>query len=127
MIAPINRGPFRGDSGTTIRLDCSITPGVEVDQYYVTWRSASDQGQVFYESLPPHFNRDPINVDPQRYSIDPRNFSLYIHDVTPADGAHEYICVLGVEDPSPDYFTRSLIYTRTQSMNLSLSVSSKSL
>ncbi len=124
-IDPINRGPFCGDAGSTIRLDCSITPGVLVDQYYVVWKSASDRSRVFYQSFPPHFSRDFINIDSQRYSVDRNNFSLYIHGVTPADGAHDYVCVLGVEDPLQR--TRSFIYTRTNKFNLSLSVFCKSL
>ena len=114
---PINRGPFPGGAGSTVRLDCSITPGVVVDQYYVTWRS---QTQALYVLFPPHFNRDPFNIDSQRYSLDPGNFSLFIHDVTPADGTHDYFCILGVEDPHPDFRTRQFVYTQTESERLSL-------
>ncbi len=118
QIEPINRGAFRGAAKTTIRLDCSITPGVLVDQYYVTWRSASNQSLVFYQSFPPHLKRNPINIDSQHYSVDPGNFSLYIHNVTPADGAHEYVCVLGVEDPMD--LDSTLLYTHTGNFHLSL-------
>ncbi len=124
QIEPINKGPFRGVPGSTVRLDCSITPGVLVDQYYVTWRSASNQSLVFYQSFPPRLNRNPINIDSQHYSLDPGNFSLYIHDVTAYDGAHDYACVLGVEDPME--ITSTLLYTRTENVYLSLSILSKS-
>ncbi len=118
ITAPINRGPFFGAVGTTVRLECSITPGVLVDQYYVTWRSASNQSLVFYQSFPPHLNSTPINIDSQHYSVDPGNFSLYIHNVTVYDRAHDYVCVLGVEDPMQT--TEILVYTSTMSVNLTL-------
>ncbi len=41
-------------------------------------------------SFPPHFNRDSINIDSEHYSVDRNNFSLFIHDVTSEDGAHDY-------------------------------------
>ncbi len=122
-VTPINRGPFYGAAGSTVRLDCSITPGVVVSQYFVTWRSASDQSRVFYESFPPSFNRNPINRDIQRYSVDATNFSLFIHDVMPEDGADDYVCVLGVEDPTPG--GRNLLYTQTEDVNITLFVSRK--
>ncbi len=127
MSESINRGPFHGDAGSTVRLDCSITPGVLVDQYYVTWRSASDRNLIFYQSFPPFLNFDVNNRDSQRYLVDPGNFSLSIRNVTPADGAHDYVCVLGVQDTHEDLQFMNLIYIRTQSVNLSVSISSKSL
>ena len=95
-----------------------------MDQYYVVWRSASDPRRVFYESFPPHFNRDPINADPERYSVDPRDFSLTISGVTPADSAFPYVCVLGVEDPLQP--STELLYSLTEDVNLTLSIFSES-
>ena len=63
-VQPVNRGPFRADTGTSVRLQCSITPGALVEQYYVKWHSASDPMRVFYESFPPHLpDSTPISVD----------------------------------------------------------------
>lgn len=122
-IEPNNTGPYYGVSCSTVRLDCPITPGVLVSQYYVTWLSASNLSLVFYQSFPPHSNRDPFNTDSQRYSVDPGNFSLYIHDVKLSDAEHQYMCVLGVEDPLN--VSQVLLYPRTESINLSLSIASK--
>ncbi len=118
---PIIRGPFRDEDGT-VRLDCPLTPGVLVEFYFVTWRSASNQSLVLYQSFPPHLNMTPINIDSQHYSVDPANFSLFIHNVTPADGAHEYVCVLGVQDAMD--MTRAFTYGRTVNVHLSLCKSS---
>ena len=122
-IQPSARRSFSGDAGTDVRLECSITPGVVVDQYYVIWRSAADRGRVFYELFPPSRDIDPINIDRQHYTLNPEDFSLTIHDVTPADGAHDYMCVLGVEDTLATYTT---LYMLTENVNLSLTVFSKS-
>ena len=111
---------IHGNAGSTVRLECPILPGVVVEQYYVRWHRASDRNGVLYESFPPHLSFPPINVDAQRYSVDAEDLSLSIHDVTPADGADEYVCVLGVEDPLDR--TRPLIYTQTENANLSLAI-----
>lgn len=109
-----------------MRLECSVAPGVAIDQYYVKWRSACDPLRVFYESFPPHLadTTSPISIDGQRYTVDQHDFSLSIREATPTDAAEEYVCELGVEDPQER--TRPLVYTRTQTVNLSLSISSKS-
>ena len=109
--------------GSSVRLDCSITPGAAYTQYYVQWRSARNDSLVFYESFPPHLNAEPFNLDTERFSIDPRNFSLTIHGITLADEAERFNCILGVEDPLQT--TTSLVYTRTEAPVLSLSIFSK--
>ena len=89
-------------------------------QYYVQWRSATDPTRVFYKSFPPRMMMQPTNLD--RYSIEPRNLSLYIHDITPADEADQYVCLLGVEDTLPNIGNRELPFTMTESVNLSVSI-----
>ncbi len=113
---------FYGEAGSTVRVDCSITPGLLVEQYYVTWRSAVDTSRVFYQSFPPSTNADPFYLNQERYTIDPGNFSLYIHDITPADVVDTYVCILGVEDTE---FSRTFVHMATENVNLSLSIFSK--
>lgn len=110
---------FYGVKGSTVRMDCSITPGVFVSQYYITWRSASNHSLIFYKSYPPHLNFPTFILDDRRYSVDADNFSLYIHNMGPADITHQYQCVLGVEDPLFET-TREFLYTVTEYTNLSL-------
>ena len=112
---------FFSEVGSTARLDCSITPGMAVQQYHVIWRSALND-TVFYQSFPPSQNKAPFVLDPERYSIDPGNFSLSIGDVTLADETEEYLCILAVEDP---IVMQSFRYMRTESIRLSLSIFSE--
>lgn len=120
-IVPNNVETFYGEENSTARLDCSITPGVAISQYYVTWRDALNESLIFYESYPLHESSQPYNLDSQRYSIDPRNFSLFIHGASPADEG-EYLCILAVEDPVS---LMDFQYTITATILLSLFVFSE--
>ena len=97
-VVPSSIESFFVEEGSTARLDCPITPGMATSQYYVTWRNAINETMVFYESFPPREASEPSNLDAQRYSIDPRNFSLFIRDISTADEG-EYLCILALEDP----------------------------
>ena len=121
-IEPSSVRVFFGEAGSTVRLDCSITPGEAVEQYYVTWKSAINETLVFYKSFPPRDDTAPFNLDDQRYFIDPRNFSLFIRDITPADETERYLCILAVEDP---IIMMNYPYMRTENVILSLSIFSE--
>ena len=112
---------FFSEVSSTARLDCSITPGMALQQYFVTWRSAIND-TIFYKSFPPSENRAPFVLDPLRYSIDPRNFSLFINDVVLADETDQYLCTLAVEDP---LVMQTFDYTMTVDIRLSLSIFSE--
>ena len=122
-IEPSRVRTFYGEVGSSVRLDCSLIPGDVYTQYYVQWRSARNDTLKFYESFPPHLNVAPFNLDTERFSINPRNFSLTIRDITLADEAERFVCVLGVEDPLQS--TMNLVYTRTENVVLSLSIFSE--
>ncbi len=119
-ISPSDERTF-GVAGTTVHLNCSISPGVAVEQYYVQWQSASNPNRVFYRSFSPQSNVDPVNMD--RYSVDSSTLGLLIQDATLADGDDQYVCILGVEDPIQP--SRPFVYMQTENVNLSLSIISK--
>lgn len=117
---------FFAEVGSTAVLNCSITPGRLLGQYFVRWRNGSLGGRSYREIPPAGVQTLPTStpLDP-RYSIDPESFSLIISDVQLTDSDPTYRCVLGLQDPRSS--NRISTYERTQTTNLQLIVYSESL
>ena len=108
---------FFAEVGTTALLDCAITPGSLVEQYFVTWENGTSG--LFYNQIPPISSTTATPFNP-RYFIEPTNFSLLISNVQLSDSDSTYRCFVGVQDPL--FGNRISFYTNTENTNLRLVV-----
>ena len=111
---------FYAEVGTTAVLDCAITPGALVSQYFTTWRNGTSG--LFYDQILPMATPSTMSFDP-RYSIDPMSFMLMISDVQLSDSDSAYQCYVGVHDPQAN--DAILYYENTGNFDLSLKVYSE--
>lgn len=104
-------------SGTKARLSCLVQPGRLVTFYSVKWFNSSGVVLIHFQ-----YDTTRINLDPERYRVDPGDLSLLISAVTPAD-TDNYRCVLGVR--GRDRADAEMVYEETRNVNISLVVFGK--
>jgi hypothetical protein len=75
-----------------VQLNCAISPGNLIEQYYVTWYKADD---TIYQT-----NEDgTVDGDLERYSHNSSNLALVIRNIELDDASDNYHCVLNVVNP----------------------------
>ena len=100
-----------------VQLNCAISPGNLLQQYFVTWYKADD---IIYR-----FNVDgSVDGDLERYSHNPSNLALIISNVGLDDASDNYHCVLTVVNPRTG---DSESYDILRNLNIRLVVLGKSI
>ena len=77
--------------GERVQLNCIISPGKLIKQYFIKWERTTQTIVSTRNLLPP--------LD-DRYSVDPSDLSLIIDDVELEEASDAYQCRLTVEDPN---------------------------
>ena len=123
QIIPTSHTIF-AEYGTTAVLDCSLSPGRLIKQYYATWRNGTSKN--VYAKIPrPYFTSNQPTTMPSntRYSVDPSTLALIISDVVLTDSDTRYRCEVGVEEPQNGNI--AFIFTATASTDIILVVYSE--
>ena len=120
--AAVNPTSFSAKVGETAILDCSIPPGVLIEEYFVTWMIGPPLGGMIVGQILP----SGTEMSSDRYSVDPTTFALQISNVQLSDTQDDFRCVLGVRDVQDPQNIREITYEQTQTRSLSLTVYSKS-
>ena len=110
--------------GTTAVLDCSLSPGRLVRQYFVTWQNGSNGREYAGIQRPRLTQFQPTQTSSvSRYSVQPSTLALVISNVDLSDSDTTYRCVVGVEDPEDD--STAMIFDDTTTTDINLIVYSK--
>ena len=78
--------------GESVQLDCPISPGALLQQYYVSW---DESGTGIYRT---QAQSSPVMID-NRYNLNRLTLSLIINDICLEDASDMYHCVIRVVDP----------------------------
>lgn len=123
QIIPTSRTIF-AEFGTTAVLDCSLSPGSLVEQYYATWLNGSSDRLYAIIQRPFFTVNQPTTIpSSSRYFVEPSTLALVISSVLLTDADTSYRCVVGVEDPQ----NRNIAFTfqRTRNIDITLIVYSE--
>ena len=102
--------------GESVQLDCPISPGALLQQYYVSW---DESGTGIYHTRA--YQPSPVVID-NRYDLNRSTLSLIINDVRLEDASDMYHCVIRVVAPET---TMEYSYNNLRTVPISLVVYGK--